>query len=63
MGPERLIRLNHTALAVLRRCDGGSTIDELVSSLSAEFASDGAAIKPDVVQLLTGLARKRLIEI
>ena len=38
--PEGAVRLNPTAVAVLELCDGERSVDEIVSTLSAQY--DGA---------------------
>ena len=37
--PERVVRLNASAAAILARCDGSSTVAEIVAGLEAEFGT------------------------
>jgi coenzyme PQQ biosynthesis protein PqqD len=48
--PERVVVLNATAAAILRRCGNGKNVEELISSLDQEF--DGATLSADVRRFL-----------
>ncbi|MCM6778646.1 pyrroloquinoline quinone biosynthesis peptide chaperone PqqD [Nocardia sp. CDC159] len=56
--PEGVVVLNDTAAAVLARCDGASTVAEIVARLAAEYDDVCAA---DVTELLDRLARRRVV--
>lgn len=57
--PEGVVRLNPTAVAVLELCDGGRSVDEIVSTLSARY--EGADVRDDVQGLVEGLSQKGLV--
>ena len=39
--PEGMIKLNGTAAAILTRCDGGRTIEEIVADLERSYDATG----------------------
>ncbi len=57
--PEGAVRLNPTAVAVLELCDGERSVDEIVSTLSAQY--DGADVRDDVQGLVEGLSQRGLV--
>lgn len=60
MYPEGVAVLNETAAAVLDRCDGARTVDEITDSLASRYIGVRGA---DVVEVLDRLAGCRLIEV
>jgi pyrroloquinoline quinone biosynthesis protein D len=54
--PERIVRLNGSSAAILRRCDGERTVAEVVRSLEDEFGRTG--LGADVEQFLSDVAAK-----
>ncbi len=61
--PEGALRLQGTARAVLERCDGKHTFEQIVQELEAAYgASDSAKIRQDVVVFLERLQQKRLVD-
>jgi pyrroloquinoline-quinone synthase len=58
--PERVVRLNPTAAAVLRLCDGGRTVGDIVGELQTRY--DGAGVPADVAALLGRLAEHGVFE-
>jgi pyrroloquinoline quinone biosynthesis protein D len=54
--PEGMVRLNQSAGEILRRCDGATTVDDIVRDLEQQFqASD---LKGDVIDLLAHALEK-----
>jgi pyrroloquinoline quinone biosynthesis protein D len=61
--PEGALRLQGTARAVLERCDGDRTFEQIVQELqSAYSASDPVKIRQDAVAFLERLQQKRLVD-
>jgi len=61
--PEGALRLLGTARAVLERCDGNRTFEQIVQELEATYsASDPVKIRQDAVAFLERLRQKRLVE-
>lgn len=48
--PERVVRLNRSSAAILERCDGSTTVGELVESLEADYGRQG--LTADVTRFL-----------
>ena len=63
LAPERVVRADAVAVAVLRLCDGARTLNELVDELCAVYKGDRARIEADVRALLADLAAKRMIDL
>ena len=57
--PEGLATLSSTAADVVRLCDGGHTLAQIVEALKRQYRGEGIA--QDVVSLLEGLAAKGLV--
>lgn len=38
--PEGMVQLNETAHIILQRCDGVSTVDDIIAGLEQEFGED-----------------------
>ena len=58
--PEGVLLLNDTAAAVVSRCDGVASIGDIALALADEF--DG--VEPDdVLELVTRLVRRRVIDV
>lgn len=60
--PERGLALNEIGYAVLKLCDGNTSVSEMVAALSERFAADAATVQADVVAFLLQLAQRGLIE-
>ena len=61
--PEGALRLQGTARAVLERCDGKRTFEQIVQELEAAYsASDSAKIRQDAIAFLERLQQKRLVD-
>ncbi len=61
--PEGAIRLQGTALAVLERCDGTHTLEQIVQELVALYnLSDAVKIRQDAIAFLERLQQKRLVD-
>jgi pyrroloquinoline quinone biosynthesis protein D len=61
--PEGALRLQPTAAAILERCDGQRTFQQIVQELQSMYsASEPEKIRADVALLLTRLHEKRLVD-
>jgi pyrroloquinoline quinone biosynthesis protein D len=63
LAPERVVKVDAIAVAILERCDGAATIEAIVDDLAATYAADRARIDEDVRALLNGLAAKRMVDL
>ncbi len=59
--PEGFLRLNATAHEVLSRCDGKTTVEEIVAALSAEYESEPETLRADVLECLSHLHGRQLL--
>jgi pyrroloquinoline quinone biosynthesis protein D len=61
--PEGAIRFEGTGREILERCDGQSTVDQMVKELQQIYsAGDPARIEEDVRSFLGQLHHKRIID-
>ncbi|WOJ90078.1 pyrroloquinoline quinone biosynthesis peptide chaperone PqqD [Methylocapsa polymorpha] len=63
LAPERVIKADAIAVAILQRCDGIATVDAIVDDLAAAFSADRARVEADVRALLENLAAKRMVDL
>ena len=59
--PEGLLRLNATAHAILLRCDGQRTVEDIVADLGREYEASADDLRADVVECLALLHGKQLV--
>jgi coenzyme PQQ biosynthesis protein PqqD len=59
--PEGILILNETARAIMARCDGKTTVAEMIVALAAEYESSAAELESDVAECLDDLRRRKLI--
>lgn len=59
--PEGILILNETAREIVARCDGKTTIAEIVAALAAEYESSAAELESDVAECLDDLRRRKLV--
>ena len=61
--PEGVLRLRQTAQAILERCDGERTFEQIMAELAAAYStSDPTKIRQDAVAFLERLRQKRLVD-
>ena len=63
LAPERVVRADPVAVAVLQLCDGTRTLNQLVDELCAAYKGDRTRIEADVRVLLADLAAKRMLDL
>jgi coenzyme PQQ biosynthesis protein PqqD len=63
LAPERVVKTDAIAVAILQRCDGIATFDAIVDDLAAAFSADRARVESDVRTLLDELAAKRMVDL
>lgn len=54
--PEGMVRLNQSAGEILKRCDGATTVDDIVAQLEQQFNTGG--LRTDVLDLLAHAMEK-----
>ncbi|WP_036262546.1 pyrroloquinoline quinone biosynthesis peptide chaperone PqqD [Methylocapsa aurea] len=63
LAPERVVKTDAIAVAILQRCDGIATFEAIVDDLAATFSADRARVESDVRALLEELAAKRMVDL
>lgn len=63
LAPERVVKVDAIAVAILQRVDGVASIEAIVDDLAAAYAADRAVIDADVRKLLNELAAKRMVDL
>jgi pyrroloquinoline quinone biosynthesis protein D len=58
-----VFKADAVTVEILKRCTGDTTLAAIVDDLSATFAAPRERIHADVVQLLSGLAEKKLLDL
>jgi len=59
--PERVLMPDDIALAVLKRCDGETSVESIAAVLAEEYNAPRAAVEGDIVEMLQDLADKGII--
>jgi pyrroloquinoline quinone biosynthesis protein D len=63
LAPERIFKADAIAAEILKRCTGEATLAAIVDDLARTFDAPRERIHADVVNLLAGLAEKKLLEL
>jgi pyrroloquinoline quinone biosynthesis protein D len=61
--PEGLLRLNATAHEVVARCDGKTTVADIIISLGNEYEVSAETMRADVLDCLVQLQHRQLVVI
>jgi pyrroloquinoline quinone biosynthesis protein D len=63
LAPERVVRADAIAVAIIQRCDGRRTLSEIIDDLCLAYKAERSRIETDVRALLAELAGKRMMEL
>ena len=63
LAPERVIKPDPIALAVLQRCTGEATYSEIIDDLARVYLAPRDRIEVDVRKLLGQLITKRMVDV
>jgi pyrroloquinoline quinone biosynthesis protein D len=63
LAPERVVKANAIAVAVLERCDGARTLEDIVEELCKAYNAPRETIERDVTKLIGDLATKRMVDL
>ncbi len=63
LAPERVLMPDETALEILKRCDGETSVEAIVDGLARAYEAPPAEIHDDVSALLQDLADKGFIQL
>jgi coenzyme PQQ biosynthesis protein PqqD len=59
--PEGILELNATSHAIVERCDGQTTVEEICAGLAEAYEVEAAELREDVLECLRDLRRHQLI--
>ena len=62
LAPERIFNPDDTAVAVLQKCDGKTTVGEIATALAAEYGAHVDVIAADITAMLQDLADKCVVK-
>ena len=60
--PEGYVELNETAYAILSKCDGNKSIEDIVKELKGMYAGSEGQIREDVIEVFMELHKEALID-
>ena len=62
LAPERVFKADAIAVAILKRCTGEATLDQIVDELVVAYSAPRERVLTDVTALLSSLAEKKMLE-
>ncbi len=63
LSPEKIFWPNEISLAILDRCDGRATVDEIVAGLAAEYDAPREDVAADVAAFLQEWSDRLLVKL
>lgn len=63
LAPEKVFWPNEISLDILRRCDGSSTVGEIVIDLASDYDAPEEDVKADVIAFLQEWSDKLLVRL
>lgn len=63
LGPETVLMLDGPGPAILAEIDGARDIAAIAADLAARYAAPADAIEADVIDFLSGLVARRLVDL
>ncbi len=59
--PERVVKLNKTAAAILKLCNGDLLVSEIIATLESQFQQQG--LEPDVLEFLDDFSKRSWLDV
>lgn len=59
--PEGILELNTTSQAILERCDGRATVEEICARLAEAYEVEAAELREDVLECLREMLQRQLL--
>jgi pyrroloquinoline quinone biosynthesis protein D len=59
--PEGILELNETAHAIVMRCDGLTTVGQIIAALATEYETSESELQGDIDACLEDLQQQQLI--
>ena len=63
LSPEKVFWPNEISLDILRRCDGRSTVGQIITGLAADYAAEEKDVAADVAAFLQEWSDKLLVKL
>jgi pyrroloquinoline quinone biosynthesis protein D len=63
LSPEKIFWPNEISLEILRRCDGGATVERIVADLAREYDAPEEDVATDVIAFLQEWSDKLLVKL
>ncbi|ADV13414.1 pyrroloquinoline quinone biosynthesis peptide chaperone PqqD [Mesorhizobium ciceri] len=63
LSPEKIFWPNDVSLDILRRCDGRSTVGDIIAGLAADYEAEQEAVATDVIAFLQEWSDKLLVRL
>ncbi|MER9226318.1 pyrroloquinoline quinone biosynthesis peptide chaperone PqqD [Mesorhizobium sp. M0664] len=63
LSPEKVFWPNEISLDILRRCDGRSTVGDIIAGLAADYDAEQEGVAADVVAFLQEWSDKLLVKL
>jgi pyrroloquinoline quinone biosynthesis protein D len=63
LSPENIFWPNEISLEILRRCDGGSTIEKIIAELAREYDAPEEDVAADVTAFIQEWSDKLLVKL
>ena len=63
LAPERVVMPDETALEILRRCDGETSLGAIIDALAADYEAPRETIAADVRELMGELTRNGILRL
>jgi pyrroloquinoline quinone biosynthesis protein D len=63
LSPEKIFWPNEISLEILRRCDGGATIEKIIADLAREYNAPEEDVAADVTAFLQEWSDKLLVKL
>ena len=61
--PEKGLLLNSTGAAILKHCTGSESLSAILAALAAEFQTEPAVLRPELLSFVQGLIDRGLLQV
>ena len=59
--PEGVLYLSETASQIVLKCDGGTSVKDIIQKLAHEYEAEPETLRQDVLECLEDLSRRKLV--
>ena len=61
LAPERVYWPDGTSIGILQKCDGETSVAQIISSLAKDYDASAGEVGPDVIEFLQEWSDKQLV--